>query len=127
MLHAAGEPMRLEEVALAEPGPGEVLVRVQAAGVCHSDLHYMTGDLTCRLPAILGHEGAGVVERTGPDVRGVAPGDAVVLMWRPRHREGRLPLDTLLGARYRLDEINEAFARLPSQSVGRGLIMIGES
>jgi Zn-dependent alcohol dehydrogenase len=84
VLHAAGEPMRLEEVALAEPGPGEVLVRVQAAGVCHSDLHYLTGDLTCRLPAILGHEGAGVVERTGPDVRGVAPGDAVVLMWRPR-------------------------------------------
>ncbi len=84
VLHAAGEPLRLEEVALAEPGPGEVLVRVQAAGVCHSDLHYMTGDLACRLPAILGHEGAGLVERTGPDVRGVAPGDGVILMWRPR-------------------------------------------
>ena len=50
VLHAAGEPLRLEEVRLADPGPGEVLVRVQAAGVCHSDLHYMTGDLTCRLP-----------------------------------------------------------------------------
>ena len=84
VLHAAGEPLRLEEVRLAAPRFGEVLVRVQAAGVCHSDLHYMTGDLTCRLPAILGHEGAGIVEETGPGVRGIEPGDAVVLVWRPR-------------------------------------------
>jgi Zn-dependent alcohol dehydrogenase len=84
VLHAAGEPLRLEEVRLSGPGPGELLVRVQAAGVCHSDLHYMTGDLTCRLPAILGHEGAGIVEETGPGVHGIEPGDAVVLVWRPR-------------------------------------------
>jgi Zn-dependent alcohol dehydrogenase len=67
-----------------EPQAGEVLVRVQAASVCHSDLHYMTGDLTCRLPAILGHEGTGITEQVGPGVRGVQAGDAVVLMWRPR-------------------------------------------
>ena len=84
VLHAVGEPMRLEETRLAEPRAGEVLVRVQAAGVCHSDLHYLTGDLTCRLPVVLGHEGTGIVERTGPEVRGLEPGDAVVLMWRPR-------------------------------------------
>jgi len=50
VLHAVGEPMRLEETRLAAPRAGEVLVRVRAAGVCHSDLHYLNGDLTCRLP-----------------------------------------------------------------------------
>lgn len=84
VLHAVGEPLEIADVTLAEPRAGEVLVRVQAAGVCHSDLHYMTGDLRCLLPAILGHEGAGVVEQTGPGVRDLAPGDQVVLMWRPR-------------------------------------------
>ena len=84
VLHAPGEPLRLEEVRLAGPRQGELLVRVQAAGVCHSDLHYMTGDLTCRLPAVLGHEGAGIVEEVGPGVSGIEPGDAVVFMWRPR-------------------------------------------
>ena len=54
VLHAVGEPMRLEETRLAEPRAGEVLVRVQAAGVCHSDLHYLTGDLTCRLRSCSG-------------------------------------------------------------------------
>lgn len=84
VLHAVGEPMRVEETRLAEPRTGEVLVRVQAAGVCHSDLHYLNGDLTCRLPVVLGHEGAGIIEQTGAEVRGLEPGDAVVLMWRPR-------------------------------------------
>jgi Zn-dependent alcohol dehydrogenase len=84
VLHAAGEPLQLEEVRLARPGPGEVLVRVQAAGICHSDLHYLAGDLSCRLPVVLGHEGTGVVEDVGPGVGGVQPGDTVVLMWRPR-------------------------------------------
>jgi Zn-dependent alcohol dehydrogenase len=93
VLHAAGQPMRLEDVRLADPGPGEVLVRVQAAGVCHSDLHYMTGDLTCRLPVVLGHEGTGVVEDVGPGVGGVQPGDAVVLMWRPRCGQCEFCLD----------------------------------
>jgi Zn-dependent alcohol dehydrogenase len=93
VLHATGEPLRLEDVRLAGPGIGEVLVRVQAAGICHSDLHYMTGDLSCRLPVILGHEGTGVVEGIGPEVRGVQPGDAVVLMWRPRCGQCEFCLD----------------------------------
>jgi Zn-dependent alcohol dehydrogenase len=93
VLCATGEPLRLEEVRLAGPGPGEVMVRVQAAGVCHSDLHYMTGDLSCRLPVVLGHEGTGVVEDIGSGVRGVHPGDAVVLMWRPRCGQCEFCLD----------------------------------
>ena len=84
VLHAAGEAMSLEPVHLAGPGPGEVRVKVTAAGVCHSDLHYMTGDLGCRLPAVLGHEGTGLVEQAGPGVTRVRPGDVVVFMWRPR-------------------------------------------
>lgn len=84
VLRTPGEPLTIEDVDLAEPGPGEVQVRVEAAGVCHSDLHYMSGDLPCRLPIILGHEGAGVVERVGPGVTRLAPGDQVVMMWRPR-------------------------------------------
>jgi Zn-dependent alcohol dehydrogenase len=64
VLHTPGEPVRLEEVRLAAPGFGEVLVRVQAAGVCHSDLHYMTGDLSCRLPAESVGRGLIVFEET---------------------------------------------------------------
>ncbi len=84
VLRRPGEPLTIEDVDLAEPGPGEVQVRVEAAGVCHSDLHYMTGDLPSRLPIVLGHEGTGVVERVGPGVTRFAPGDHVVMMWRPR-------------------------------------------
>lgn len=84
VLHAAGEPLRINEVDLASPRPGEVRVRIEAAGVCHSDLHYMNGDLPIRLPAVLGHEGVGVVEEVGDGVRSVATGDLVVLTWRPR-------------------------------------------
>ena len=72
----------VERVHLDAPGPGEVRVRVEAAGVCHSDYHYMSGDLTCRLPAVLGHEGAGVVEETGPGVSSVRAGDHVLFLWR---------------------------------------------
>jgi len=80
-----GTPLAIEQVELAAPGPGEILVRVEAAGICHSDYHYMTGDITCPLPVVLGHEGAGIVEELGPGGDGtVAVGDRVALMWRPR-------------------------------------------
>jgi NDMA-dependent alcohol dehydrogenase len=82
VLYEAGKPLRVEELDLAPPRTGEVRVRVAAAGVCHSDYHYMKGDLTVPLPAVLGHEGAGVVEETGPGVTSVEPGDHVVLLWR---------------------------------------------
>jgi len=67
VLYEAGQPLRVEEVELASPQSREVRVRVLAAGVCHSDYHYMKGDLSTQLPAVLGHEGAGVVEAIGDD------------------------------------------------------------
>ncbi len=84
-----GRPLEIGQIELDEPRTGEVLVRVEAAGVCHSDYHYLNGDLRCPLPAVLGHEGAGVVEAVGPGVEHVAPGDAVSLLWRPRCGECR--------------------------------------
>jgi Zn-dependent alcohol dehydrogenase len=75
-------PFRVEDVELAPPGPGEARVRVAAAGVCHSDWHFATGEMQTPLPVVLGHEGAGVVEEVGPGVARVRPGDEVVLLWR---------------------------------------------
>ncbi len=75
VLHEVGAPLRVEEVELEAPRDGEVRVRVAAAGVCHSDYHYMRGDLVCRLPVVVGHEGAGWVEAVGAGVERVRPGD----------------------------------------------------
>ena len=85
VLDAIDTPLRIDELTLEDPRAGEVRVRVEAAGVCHSDYHYMTGDITCPLPAVLGHEGAGIVEALGPGAGGkIAVGDRVAMMWRPR-------------------------------------------
>src|SRR5258705_12954254 len=88
----AGAGMVVEDVVLDDPGPAEVLVRIDAAGMCHSDYHYLAGDLVCPLPVVPGYEGAGVVEAVGPGVSRVRPGDAVCLMWRPRCGQGGLCL-----------------------------------
>jgi len=77
-----GEPLEVTEVLVPEPGPGEALVRVQACGVCHTDLHYKMGGIGDDFPYLLGHEAAGVVEAVGDDVTDVAPGDFVILNWR---------------------------------------------
>ncbi|HEY3977024.1 MAG TPA: S-(hydroxymethyl)mycothiol dehydrogenase [Streptosporangiaceae bacterium] len=77
-----GEPVRLTEVLVPEPGQGEALVRVQACGVCHTDLHYKMGGIGDDFPYLLGHEAAGIVEAVGDDVTEVAPGDFVILNWR---------------------------------------------
>lgn len=77
-MRAVDEPLSIEEVDLAEPGPREVVVRVAAAGLCHSDVRYMEGSYPLNLPAILGHESAGVVEAVGPAVTHVGPGDHVI-------------------------------------------------
>jgi S-(hydroxymethyl)mycothiol dehydrogenase len=83
VLAGAGEPPSLEAIELEPPGAGEVRVRVTAAGVCHTDLHVVeTGGWGLRLPVLLGHEAAAVVEELGEGVEGLAPGDAVVLAWR---------------------------------------------
>jgi S-(hydroxymethyl)glutathione dehydrogenase / alcohol dehydrogenase len=84
VLHEPGAAVSVEEVLLSAPGPGEVLVRVAAAGVCHSDLHLADGHLgTDRFPIVPGHEGAGVVEAAGPGVDHPAPGDRVAFCFVP--------------------------------------------
>lgn len=81
VLERAGEPLRIEELTLPEPGPGQVLVRIAASGVCHSDLHQALGDWGETGPVVLGHEGAGYVEAIGPGVEGLRPGQLVALNW----------------------------------------------
>jgi S-(hydroxymethyl)mycothiol dehydrogenase len=79
---AEGEPVSLVTIVVPDAGPGEAVVRVQACGVCHTDLHYREGGISDEFPFLLGHEAAGVVESVGPDVTAVEPGDFVVLNWR---------------------------------------------
>lgn len=83
VLREVGKPMRVERISVAAPGPGDVRVRVKAASLCHTDLEVIEGQLGCRLPAVLGHEAAGVVEALGEGVGGLAVGDPVVLHWNP--------------------------------------------
>jgi S-(hydroxymethyl)glutathione dehydrogenase / alcohol dehydrogenase len=102
------QPLSVEPAVLDAPGPGEVLVEVKAAGVCHSDLHPARGDWPAKTPLVLGHEGAGIVREVGPSVTGVSVGDHVVLCWAPACgecppcREGRSVLcDRLEKVTYR--------------------------
>jgi Zn-dependent alcohol dehydrogenase len=83
IMFAANEPLQLEEIELADPGPGEVRLQVEAAGVCHSDLHWMLGHASTPLPVVLGHEGCGIVESVGAGVTTVQPGDRCVFILRP--------------------------------------------
>ncbi|WP_165703317.1 alcohol dehydrogenase catalytic domain-containing protein, partial [Mycobacteroides abscessus] len=76
-------PLKVIELELDPPGPGEVLVRIQAAGLCHSDLSVVDGNRIRPVPMALGHEAAGVIAAVGPGVRDVSPGDHVVLVYVP--------------------------------------------
>ena len=78
VLREVGKPLVIEEVMIDKPGPREVLLRTAAAGVCHSDLHFVEGLYPFRLPVVLGHESSGVVEQVGSDVTYVRPGDHVI-------------------------------------------------
>ena len=82
VLFEAKQQLFIEQVDVADPRVGEVLVRMAAGGVCHSDLHVMKGDLSAPLPAILGHEGSGVVAAVGSGVGDLQPGDHVIPLWR---------------------------------------------
>jgi S-(hydroxymethyl)glutathione dehydrogenase/alcohol dehydrogenase len=94
VLEEFGAPLAIQDVELAEPKAGEVLVRLVACGVCHTDLYTASGaDPSGYAPTVLGHEGAGVVEAVGPDVSSVAPGDHVVTLFSPQCRECRHCLD----------------------------------
>ena len=112
-----GEPMRIEEITVRDPGPGEVRVRVAACGVCASDLHvWQTGE-GITFPAVFGHEASGVVESIGPGVTAVTPGQPVVLAWIPRCgtcapcRKGRTHLCT--GLRTNKDDGSLSFEGAP--------------
>ena len=83
VLYEAGQPMVIEDVELEEPKAQEVLVKIGAAGICRSDRHFMHGDAPIAMPVVLGHEGAGTVERVGPGVTSVQPGDQVILSFVP--------------------------------------------
>lgn len=78
VLHAPGQPMTIEDLAIEKPGRREVLLRTAAAGLCHSDLHFIDGKYPTPLPAVLGHEASAVVEAVGDDVSYVKPGDHVI-------------------------------------------------
>ena len=77
-----GLPVELTTIVIPDPGPGEAVVRVQACGVCHTDLHYREGGINDEFPFLLGHEAAGIVEQVGEGVTDLEPGDFVVLNWR---------------------------------------------
>src|SRR6185436_6073527 len=88
VLEEFGAPLVVQEVELAEPKAGEVLVRLEACGVCHTDMYTASGaDPSGYAPTVLGHEGAGVVEALGPDVTDLAVGDHVVTLFSPQCRE----------------------------------------
>ncbi|TMB04088.1 MAG: hypothetical protein E6J57_02270 [Deltaproteobacteria bacterium] len=143
VLNAVREPLSVEPLAVRDPRDGEVLVRLGASGVCHSDLHAITGDLPMPLPCVLGHEGAGVVEKVGAGVQRVKPKDHVVLNWVPfcgscwygsaymardvprlidLYRAGKLKLDELITRRYKIAQVNDAFAAMEKGEVARGVI-----
>ena len=88
VLEEFAQPLQVTEVDLAEPKAGEVLVRLEACGVCHTDMYSASGaDPSGYAPTVLGHEGSGVVERVGPDVTSVAEGDRVVTLFSPQCRK----------------------------------------
>ena len=83
VLNAVGAPLTIDTLDLAPPQAGDVLVRIRASGLCHTDLEVIQGTLAYPLPIVLGHEGAGVVEAVGSAVTSVRPGDHVVCSWNP--------------------------------------------
>jgi S-(hydroxymethyl)glutathione dehydrogenase/alcohol dehydrogenase len=78
VLREVGKPLAIENVTIGKPGPREVLIRTAAAGVCHSDLHFIEGSYPAQMPVVMGHESAGIVEQVGDQVTTVKPGDHVI-------------------------------------------------
>ena len=83
VLHRVGQPLTIEDVEMAALAAGDVLVRIGASGLCHTDLEVIEGQLAYPLPIVLGHEGAGIVEAVGSGVTLVRPGDSVICSWNP--------------------------------------------
>ncbi|KRT71465.1 MAG: alcohol dehydrogenase-related protein [Candidatus Rokubacteria bacterium CSP1-6] len=136
-------PLVVEEVTLDAPKTCEVLVRIAACGVCHSDLSVIDGTLPLPTPIVLGHEGAGVVEAVGPGVTSVKAGDHVVLSWRPgcnrcpyclrgqpylcdlasRMSLSGAMLDEMVTRTYKVSEVNQAFDDLRNGVNLRGVLI----
>src|SRR5690348_9937783 len=83
VLHAVNTPLTIETLSMSALAPTDVLVRIRASGLCHTDLEVIQGSLAYPLPIVLGHEGAGIVEAVGKDVIQVKPGDHVICSWNP--------------------------------------------
>ena len=83
VMREPNKPLSIEEVTIDKPGPREVLVRLKAVGVCHSDVHFWDANFPVETPVILGHESAGVVEAVGSMVSAVKPGDHVISILSP--------------------------------------------
>ena len=83
VMRAPNAPLSIEDVTISKPGPREVLVRLKAVGVGHSDVHFWDGNFPAELPVILGHESAGIVEEVGSMVSAVKPGDHVISILSP--------------------------------------------
>jgi propanol-preferring alcohol dehydrogenase len=83
VVHQFDQPLRIEDIAVPRPGPGEILVKIETSGLCHTDIHAARGDWPVKphLPFVPGHEGVGVVEQLGPDVAGLRVGDRVAIPW----------------------------------------------
>lgn len=126
--HARGEPLRIEEITVADPGPGEVRVRIVACGICASDLHVWRTGEGVGFPAVLGHEASGVVETTGPGVTEVSEGQGVVLAWIPRCGTCRACRANRahLCAAMRTDA-NDGSLRLGGETLGRYMSVSGLS
>jgi S-(hydroxymethyl)glutathione dehydrogenase / alcohol dehydrogenase len=123
VFRAPDAPLAIEEVEVAEPGPGELLVRLHASGVCHSDAHVVLGEWSAPSPLVLGHEGAGVVEAVGEGVTGAAPGDHVVLSWCPSCRR----CEWCLSGRPALCDVAAATAYASVMSDGTTRLRQGDS
>jgi Zn-dependent alcohol dehydrogenase len=119
-----GRPFTVEDVDLAEPGPGDVLVRMAAVGICGTDLHNVKGEWDRPKPMVLGHEGAGVVEWVGGSVSWLSSGDEVVLSWAPSCRECD---DCRAGRPARCVPLNRAIAAGTLVDGTTGLSLRGET
>lgn len=118
-----GQAFAVQELELGEPRPDEVLVRVEAAGICHTDLIVRDQWLPVPLPAVLGHEGAAVVEQVGSLVTEVAPGDRVSMTFMKLWEQGRFPVERLITT-YDFDRINEAVEAAEAGTVVKPVLLM---
>jgi len=123
VLHQAGSPLTLADIELAPTGPRQVRVQVRASGICHSDLSLARGALAQPVPAVLGHEAAGVVTEVGSAVSTVVVGDHVVLTWSPPCRECFFCArgDAHLCERAAADSVSAPYASLDGERLNQGL------